>query len=257
MANAERMVPVAELLRREGVRPASQPAKRGRIAASAAGVVAVCGAAVTGIVGLAPTLSTPLFLGDNGFPQPDAVSGGGDSRTSARPTTNDSSPFVQASMQHTTTRPEPRKPAMSWLADDVTSDRTASPAEQPTRAAPASDAPAASRPSTAPSDRPDQSTSPGASGQHRQNDQAKPDGGEQPPEQRSGQDGTQEQGQESEQPSQQPEEHGNSQQGGPPPEDERGNSAEHRNNGQADAEHGKPADPGQSSGNGKSGLHGR
>lgn len=256
MANAERMVPVAELLRREGVRPAAQPAKRGRIAASAAGVVAVCGAAVTGIVGLAPTLSTPLFLGDNnGLPQPDGISGGGDSRTSARPTTDDSSPFVRASMQQTTTRPEPRKPAMSWLADDVTSDRTTSPAQQPTRTAPASDAPAAARSSTAPSD---QGVSPGASGQHRQDDQTKPDGGEQPPEQRSGQDGTQgqDQGQESEQPNRQPEEHGNSQQGGPPPE-ERGNSAEHRNNGQADAERGKPADPGQSSGKGKSGSHGR
>lgn len=132
MGDAERMISVAELLRREGVGPSEQPAKRGRVAATAAGVVALCGAAVTGIVGFAPTLSTPLYLGDgDGLAQADDSSGGGgvaaDDRDGTRSAgTDGGSAFVRTSAERTAARAntEPRTPAMSWLSDDIAADRT-------------------------------------------------------------------------------------------------------------------------------------
>lgn len=57
----ERMISVAELLRREGVAPAGERSVKGRVIASAAGVMALCGASVTGMLALAPNLSTAFF----------------------------------------------------------------------------------------------------------------------------------------------------------------------------------------------------
>lgn len=131
MGDAERMISVAELLRREGVGVSEQPRKRGRVAATAAGV-ALCGAAATGIIGFAPTLSTSQHLEDgDGAAQQDGSSDGGgvalggEDRTS-RP--DDESPFVRTSTQRTASpdAAERRVPAMTWLSDDVAADRTSS-----------------------------------------------------------------------------------------------------------------------------------
>ncbi|WP_034274872.1 hypothetical protein [Haloechinothrix halophila] len=131
MGDAERMISVAELLRREGVGPSEQPRKRGRVAATAAGVVALCGAAATGIIGFAPALSTSPDLGDgDGAAQHDGSSDGGvalggEDRTSG---SDGGTPFVRTSTQRSATSDdaERRVPAMTWLSDDVAADRTSS-----------------------------------------------------------------------------------------------------------------------------------
>lgn len=132
MGDAERMISVAELLRREGVGASEQPRKRGRVAATAAGVVALCGAAATGIVGFAPPLSMSQHLGDDeGAVQQDGSSDGGGVALGGEDRTSGSdgdSPFVRTSTQRTATSDdaERRVPAMTWLSDDVASDRTSS-----------------------------------------------------------------------------------------------------------------------------------
>ncbi|GAA5108832.1 hypothetical protein [Haloechinothrix salitolerans] len=132
MGDAERMIPVAELLRREGVGAGEPPTKRGRVVATAAGVVALCGAAATGIIGFGSPFSTSLHLPDgDGTAEPEGSSegggvalGGGDRTSSA----DGASPFVRTSAQRSASRDdgERRVPAMTWLADDVAADRTTS-----------------------------------------------------------------------------------------------------------------------------------
>lgn len=83
--DAERMITVAELLRREGV-ASDDGAGKGMKAAVATGVVALCGATVTGMLALAPTLSTSFFpnapdgasMTAGGGGQADAASSEGD-----------------------------------------------------------------------------------------------------------------------------------------------------------------------------------
>lgn len=60
----ERMISVAELLRREGVDLEDERNLKGRVAATAAGVMALCGATVTGMLAFAPNLSTAFFPSD-------------------------------------------------------------------------------------------------------------------------------------------------------------------------------------------------
>lgn len=61
--DAERMITVAELLRREGVSP-DDGTSRAMKAAVATGVAVLCGATVTGMLALAPSLSTSFFPSD-------------------------------------------------------------------------------------------------------------------------------------------------------------------------------------------------
>lgn len=64
--DAERMISVAELLRREGLELEDERGVTGRIVATAAGVMALCGASVTGMLAFAPNLSTAFLPGDSG-----------------------------------------------------------------------------------------------------------------------------------------------------------------------------------------------
>ncbi len=64
MDAAKNKITVVELLRREGCEPPAEQRAGGRAAATAAGVAAMCGATVTGMIALAPSLDTSFLPGD-------------------------------------------------------------------------------------------------------------------------------------------------------------------------------------------------
>lgn len=84
MNDAERMITVAELLRREGFKQSAASRKRQKLAVAATGVVALAGATVTGMLVLAPKLSTSFSTEDGQLP---VSSGNGGS--AATPSTSD------------------------------------------------------------------------------------------------------------------------------------------------------------------------
>lgn len=133
--DAERMITVAELLRREGV-AAGDGAGKGMKAAVATGVAALCGATVTGMLALAPTLSTSFFPSDpdgasmssGGGGQADAGSSEGDDRP--RPVANrterqqaagqlvSASADAPKALTRQATQTSTRIPAMTQIAPD-------------------------------------------------------------------------------------------------------------------------------------------
>ncbi|MQA63376.1 MAG: hypothetical protein GEU86_18235, partial [Actinophytocola sp.] len=123
MNDAERMITVAELLRREGFQQSAASRKRQKLAVAATGVVALAGATVAGMLVLAPKLSTSFSTEDGQLPV-SSVNGG----SAATPSTGDAgkagpapatfvSVTTMAAVREAADAPEPpvRIPAMSQL----------------------------------------------------------------------------------------------------------------------------------------------
>lgn len=91
MNDAERMITVAELLRREGFKQSAASRKRQKMAVAATGLVALAGATVTGMLVLAPKLSTSFSTEEGQLP---VASGNGGA--AATPSTDDAREAVRA-----------------------------------------------------------------------------------------------------------------------------------------------------------------
>lgn len=152
MNDAERMITVAELLRREGFKQSTASRKRQKLAVAATGVVALAGATVTGMLVLAPKLSTSFSTEDGQLP---VASGNGGS--AATPSSNDAreagstpSTYVDvttmAAVREAVEAPEPpvRIPAMSQI------DRSAPAGERVRDSSRSSAGPAPARTTTRP-----------------------------------------------------------------------------------------------------------
>lgn len=123
MSDAERMITVAELLRREGFQQSAASRKRQKIAVAATGAVALAGATVTGMLVLAPNLSTSFSTEDGQLPVSSGNGGSAatpstsDARKAGPPPATFASITTMAAVRETADAPEPpvRIPAMSQL----------------------------------------------------------------------------------------------------------------------------------------------
>lgn len=121
MNDAERMITVAELLRREGFKQSAASRKRQKLAVAATGVVALAGATVTGMLVLAPKLSTSFSTEEGQLPVTSGNGGSAATRSSddarkAGPTTY-ADVTTMAAVRQAAEAPEPpvRIPAMSQI----------------------------------------------------------------------------------------------------------------------------------------------
>lgn len=112
-----RLVPVAELLRREGHEQA-QASRAKRIAIATGGMAALCGATVSGMLALAPTLSTSLFPAD-----PETVATGPGSKSGSSASQSDrageASSGAREILAAGPVAPARQVPALSLIAPDL------------------------------------------------------------------------------------------------------------------------------------------